>query len=227
MRIPAEPANGPADVGLAWTAHELKGPLVGVLAVLERTLDGQADLGQLRGAHRTLAEMVRQLDGLLLPPTGDASLQRSEVDLVDLACEAIARCELEFGGSRVVLHAGQDVTIVADPSYLLSAITNVLRNALTYSEAAEKVEVTVEHGRGPAVVRVLDHGPGIPAEHLSTLFDPFVRGDRGRARKHGTGLGLFIARRVIDVHGGTIQVESRPAHTVVELRIPTGLAEPR
>lgn len=217
-----QPVSDPADLGLAWTAHELKSPLVGILAVLGRSVDGQRDLGQLRQAERSLSEMVGQLDGLLLPPTGDSSLRKREVDLVDLTREAIDRCELEFGDARVVLHAGEDLTILADPVHLLSAITNVLRNALTYAEPTEKVEVTVERGSGPSVIRVVDHGPGIPPEYLSTLFDPFVRGHQGRARKHGTGLGLFIARRVIEVHGGTIDVESSPSRTTVELRIPTG-----
>jgi signal transduction histidine kinase len=218
-----QPVSDPADIGLAWTAHELKGPLEGILAVLDRSLDGEEpDLRQLRRAERALSEVVHQLDSLLLPPTGDASLRRQDVDLVDLTREAIERCELEFGDARVVLHSLEALTILADPAHLLSAITNVLRNALTYSDPTEKVEVTVERTNGPSVVRVVDHGPGIPPEHLSTLFDPFVRGQRGRARKHGTGLGLFIARRVIDVHGGTIDVESRPSHTVVELRIPNG-----
>jgi signal transduction histidine kinase len=211
-----------ADIGLAWTAHELKGPLVGILALLERSLDGQRDDGQLRRAEGALSEVVRQLDGLLLAPTDDASLNRTDVDLVDLTRTAIERCELEFGAARVVLHAPDGLTILVDPVHMTSAITNVVRNALTYSDPGEKVEVTVERGDGTCVVRVADHGPGIPQEHLSTLFDPFVRGHRGRARKLGTGLGLFIAQRVIDVHGGTIEVTSQPSRTVVELWIPTG-----
>jgi signal transduction histidine kinase len=213
------PSVDQTDIGLAWTAHELKGPLVGILALLERSLDGRGDLDQLRRAERALSEVVRELDCLLLPPTG-ASLHTREVDLVDLTREAIDRCELEFGEARIVLHAADELTVRVDPAHLLSAITNVVRNALTYSDPAEKVEVTVERGSGASVIRVVDHGPGIPPEHLPSLFDPFVRGHRGRARKHGTGLGLFIARRVIDVHGGTIDVESQPSNTVVELRIP-------
>jgi signal transduction histidine kinase len=216
------PVTDPSDLGLAWTAHELKGPLLGILALLDRSLDGHRDLEQLRRAERSLSDVVRQLDALLLPPGGSDALRKQDVDLVDLTREAIDRCEVEFGESRVVLHATEGLRVQADPMHLVSAISNVVRNALAYSDPDEKVEVTVEQDGEPSVVRVLDHGPGIPPEYLSSLFDPFVRGERGRARKHGTGLGLFIASRVIDLHGGSIDVESRPARTTVELRIPTG-----
>jgi signal transduction histidine kinase len=203
----AQVRNDNLDLAIAWTAHELKEPLVGARAALTHVLDseernpqGRDLLRRTRGELDQLAELV---DPLLQWSAGAGSLQRTDGDLVAILRAAIASCCLEGGASRVAVRAPSRVPIVADRAQLRSALANVLRNALAYSPDDTVVEVVVETTDAGPRITVQDRGPGVPAAERDLIFDPFARG-HGSGTREGTGLGLFIARRIVEAHGGTI-----------------------
>ena len=93
---------------------------------------------------------------------------------------------------------------------MLSALTNLLDNAIKYSESPSAVEIGASVSDGMVTVTVTDHGPGIPSRDLERIFERFYRVDRARSRATGgTGLGLSIVRHVAQAHGGDVTVESR------------------
>jgi signal transduction histidine kinase len=102
-----------------------------------------------------------------------------------------------------------DFLVLCDATQLVSAITNLLDNALKYSEAGQAVVVSAQAGDGRVVLRVEDHGIGIPTRDLERIFERFYRVDKARSRATGgTGLGLSIVRHVAEAHGGDVTVES-------------------
>jgi two-component system sensor histidine kinase CpxA len=109
---------------------------------------------------------------------------------------------------------------------LRSAIENVMRNAVNYTRRGSEVEVTLEHVHGlaqeSAVIRVRDHGEGVPEDALENIFRPFYRVADSRERSSGgTGLGLSIAAKAVSLHGGQVKAENSPTGgLLVELRFP-------
>ncbi len=106
------------------------------------------------------------------------------------------------------MRAPSRLHLTADPVNIRTAVSNLLRNALSYSPANEGVDVVVLRSSGSAVVEVRDHGPGLSGDDHPDIFEPLVRGHVGRVRGTGAGLGLFIARHIVEAHGGTISAES-------------------
>ena len=102
-------------------------------------------------------------------------------------------------------------------------MSNLLDNAIKYSDAGRRVDVAAEQQGDQAVIGVRDQGWGIPAEHLSRIFERFYRVDKGRSRTlGGTGLGLAIVKHIAQVHGGTVTVESTPGQgSIFTLHLPS------
>jgi two-component system sensor histidine kinase CpxA len=101
------------------------------------------------------------------------------------------------------------VQVLGDAAGIKSAVENVVRNALLYADDSH-IEVRVEAANGTARVRVLDRGPGVPAEELKRIFEPFYRTDKSRAHQtDGQGIGLAITARVMELHGGSVQALNR------------------
>lgn len=216
--------NEELDLGIAWTAHEFRGPLMGVKAVLEFLLReneappaNQAMIGR---AVRELDQLSGLVDGLLRWAVGAGSLRRRPADLLQMVQEAVESCSMETGEERVsVSSPDQHVTVLADPKHFRGAIANLVRNALAYSPSDRAVEVTIGADNGWATVSVRDHGPGIPAAERETIFDPFIRGGASSPR-NGKSLGLFITRRVVEAHEGTIWLESNGSGASFHIKLP-------
>jgi signal transduction histidine kinase len=203
--------NANLDLGIAWTAHELRAPLLGARAALDQVLGPQqdgADRDLLQRARQELDQLSELVHPLLQWSSGQGSLRRREVDLVEVVRGAAALCRFEGGDDRLMIGAPERVSLWADPVQLRTAISNVLRNALLYSPPGSPVRVTVRDDDEAAKICIRDQGPGVPASERRTIFDPFARGKAGRSVRGGRGLGLFIARRIIEVHGGSIAVRS-------------------
>jgi two-component system sensor histidine kinase SenX3 len=115
-----------------------------------------------------------------------------------------------------------DLVVAGDRSQLVSAVTNLLDNAVKYSEPGEPVEVDATVVDGSVCISVCDHGIGIPARDLERIFERFYRVDRARSRATGgTGLGLSIVRHVAQAHGGDVTVESIEGEgSTFRLRVP-------
>jgi two-component system OmpR family sensor kinase len=207
----AERRNHQLDLGIAWTAHEVREPLLAAKAAIDQLLRSNGPLAGedlLSRSGQELGNLAALVDALLRWAVGAGPLHRRPVDLVGVVRQAIEGCRLEPGEDRLDLEALEPVPIRADPEQLQSAFANVIRNALSYSPAGSRVAVTVSRTDGMAVVSVADHGPGIQPRDREAVFEPFARGPSGRGRREGRGLGLFIARRVVEAHGGVIWVES-------------------
>ena len=233
--LPAVRVNGgrtpraSGDLEIAWTAHELRGPLLGARAALDvvseepMRSDGQALLSRTRQELEQLSDLI---DPLLRWSTGNEMLERRPVDLLEVVREAVASACLGGPTERVDMKrmdmTGEDRPVVlADPRQLRSAIANVVRNAITYSPVDVPVKVDVQSNRRSARVVVQDQGEGIPPEEGERVFEPFSRGTSSEAKHRGTGLGLFIARRVLEAHGGSIALRRPGKGATFVLEIPT------
>ena len=119
-----------------------------------------------------------------------------------------------------------DCTILGNRQLLRSAIENVIRNAVSYTAEGTAVQIALEklstNGMGTALIRVRDHGSGVPEESLRDIFLPFYRVDDARDRfSGGSGLGLSITERAVRLHGGTVKAENcKGGGLLVEMRLP-------
>jgi two-component system sensor histidine kinase CpxA len=119
----------------------------------------------------------------------------------------------------------REAEVTGSPSLLRSAIENVVRNAMRYTHEGSDVDVSLEvetNSPETAVIRVCDHGPGVPEAALDKLFRPFFRVDDARGRQTGgSGLGLAITDRAVRLHGGTVSAANQPGGGLcVEIRLP-------
>jgi signal transduction histidine kinase len=153
-------------------------------------------------------------------------LRREQVDLVALAAQILARFEYlpeRTPAHRLVLDAAGPVIGAVDPGRFDQMLTNLLSNALKYSLAGGEVRVSVRRVEQMAEVAVSDQGIGMSPAEQARLFQPFMRGERARARAGGSGLGLYITAQIVRHHGGTISVQSEPGvGTTIALRLPLG-----
>jgi len=235
-------------------SHELRSPLARLNVALELARqrsgpDARSALDRIDREANRLNELIQKLLTIARLEAGQESIEKVPVDLEliiheiakDAAFEAQNRhCEVD---AKIV----DDCVVMGSPSLLHSAIENVVRNAIRYTQEGTSVEVRLEQGVGlsnptpqnsalnndgvgkpEAVIRVTDSGPGVPEDALDKLFRPFYRIDDARGRQTGgVGLGLAITDRAVRLHGGTIRVSNRPqGGLMVEIRLPLTSAEP-
>lgn len=221
---PGSTRNHTSDFGIAWTAHELRGPLVGARAALERAYETsvRSEEGQelVRRTQVELRQLAELIDPLLRWSTGTETLKRQRADLVGIVRDAVASSYLEWDAVRVVIEAPEYLFVRADVRQLRIAIANVVRNALMYSPPETHVRIRVGSDTGTARVVVRDRGPGVPTDDKELVFDPFSRGRVGRQTRPGFGLGLFIARRVLEAHGGSIFVRPNRSGATFVVELP-------
>jgi len=203
---------------VANVSHELKTP-IGALGLLAETIASSDDpsvvhglSGQvLREADR-LARIVDDLLDLSLIEAQEAP-KRERVPLRVLLDEALERVRpLALARGIPVREAlpTDDLLVACDAKQVVSAVTNLLDNAVKYSDEGASVEMTATRDENRAVIEVRDHGIGVPTKDLERIFERFYRVDKARSRATGgTGLGLSIVRHVAQVHGGEVSVESR------------------
>lgn len=197
------------DLGLAWTAHELRTPILGVKAALESVADrSDARAGELlRLSVDELDKLASDTEGILGWATGRRDLERRPVDVSSLVADAVAaHGQLHGHAARITVEAPRPAVAAVDPTHLRAAVTNLVRNALAYA-GSEGVTVIVDEDDGIVRVSVRDGGPGVPDAERAQIFEPFARGAVGARHVAGSGLGLFIARRVAEAHGGRAWVD--------------------
>jgi two-component system, OmpR family, sensor histidine kinase SenX3 len=202
---------------VANVSHELKTP-IGALSLLAETMAAGDDTPvntQLadrvqREANR-LGRIVDDLLDLSLIEAQEAPIREPVPVHVVLheASERVRGAADAVGIPLSVSPVATDLVVMGDRSQLVSAVTNLLDNAVKYSEPGEPVEVDAAAEHGIVCISVRDHGVGIPARDLERIFERFYRVDRARSRATGgTGLGLSIVRHVAQAHGGDVTVES-------------------
>lgn len=200
---------------VANLSHELKTPIGGV-AALSDALVGEDDpetVRRLAGrivseAHR-MAAIVDDLLDLSRIEFGSGDME--PLDMVEVVREAVGQQQhtAQQSGVSVSVSAGEGCTVLGDRSQLVSAVSNLVENAVKYSNRGGDVDVSCRTSDGRVVVSIADHGIGIAAADHERIFERFYRVDKGRSRATGgTGLGLSIVRHVVDNHGGTVTVRS-------------------
>lgn len=214
-------------------SHELRSPLArqGVALGLARRSAGPQAIPALdrieREAER-LNEMIGQLLALSRVESGTDRLANEEVDLAALVKEVADDADFEARGRErsVRIVESQALRISGVFELVRSAIENVVRNAVRYTEAGTQVDISLTfeavNGDRFAIISVRDHGKGVPEESIKEIFRPFYRVEDDRDRKTGgTGLGLSIAARAVRLHQGTIKASNaKDGGLMVEIRLP-------
>ncbi len=198
---------------VADASHELRSPLAAIRSQLEVNLvhPQQADWVAAHGAvlDETL-RMQKLVDDLLLlarSDTGTLPAAREAVDLDDVIFAVAERLRTSEIDVSTALVSGAQV--LADPAALERVVRNAIDNAARY--ARERVVISLSEADGWAILTVDDDGPGIPAADRARVFERFTRLDEARDRGHGgAGLGLAIAKEIIDHHGGTVSIGTSP-----------------
>jgi heavy metal sensor kinase len=220
----------------ADASHELRTPLSIIRAITSQKLlpggrrrtpeEYEEALAQVDEAASYMARLVARLLVLARADAGQVRLERETVELAELL-EHVAGQVGEAAGRSIRVHAAGPAPVSGDPLRLTELFLNLLGNATRYTPPEGMVTVEVRRQGGEAVVVVKDTGIGIPPEHLPHVFERFYRVDQARAREAGgAGLGLAIARWIVDAHRGAIRAESEPGHgTTMTVTLPIEGAE--
>jgi signal transduction histidine kinase/ActR/RegA family two-component response regulator len=240
-RADAELASRSKDEFLAMLGHELRNPLAplsNALQVLkECILPDERSRRMLEIAERQVHHLSRMLNDLLdvsRVSRGKIELRKHPITLSKLIAEALESTDAAINAAGHTLRVVQppdDVWVEADPVRLEQVLVNLLNNAIKYMPRGGKIEVTASRELDQAVISVRDNGYGIDPEVLPRIFDLFAQGartpDRGLG---GLGIGLTLARRLIDLHGGTIEARSpgvgQGSEFLVRLPVFAGPTEP-
>jgi len=213
-------------------SHELRSPLARLNVALglarQRTgPDAISVLARIELESTRLEEMIDRLLTLSRLEAGQALLDRSSLRLGELIQEIVKDADFEAQSRHCHVRYGvaREAEITGSPSLLRSAIENVVRNAMRYTREGSDVDVSLEvetNSPETAVIRVCDHGPGVPEAALDKLFRPFFRVDDARGRQTGgSGLGLAITDRAVRLHGGTVKAANQASGGLcVEIRLP-------
>jgi two-component system sensor histidine kinase SenX3 len=201
---------------VANISHELRTP-IGALSLLAETMAEEADpnvLSRLADRlHTEASRLTRTVDDLLLLSTIEGGdIQTNPVrldDLVNRAVDRVAGTAADRGIEIKIDVPDPDLEVSGDRLQLVSALANLIDNALTYSDPGSLVLVQTTVRAADVELAVIDRGIGIPVRDLERVFERFYRVDRARSRRTGgTGLGLAIVRHVANNHGGHVSVDS-------------------
>ena len=215
---------------VANISHELRTP-IGALSLLAETLSEEDDpdvVGRLAGRlHREALRLGRTVDDLLLLSRIEGGEVATEpLTAAEIVAEAVDRTAVNARERQIEVKVDGDGSLgghlVGNRVQLVSALANLIDNALTYSDPGSVVLVSAAEAAGHLELGVVDHGIGIPAQDLERIFERFYRVDRARSRRTGgTGLGLAIVRHVATNHGGEVRVTSREGEgSTFVLRLP-------
>jgi signal transduction histidine kinase len=208
------------DEFVALISHDLRTPLTSIMGYLELTLEEGDFSGELRNyleiADRNAHRLLRLVNDLLFVArleAGELDLHSSELDLAEVVRESVAEAEPRAlaNGITLTCRAEPVPPVNADRGRILQLIDNLVSNAIKFTPEGGEVRVSVAQANGSVRLEVEDTGIGIAAEEQRRLFERFFRASTAAERQiPGTGLGLYIARAIVDAHGGSISVASEP-----------------
>lgn len=215
-------------------SHELRSPLARLnvalgLARQRAGVESTDMLDRIELEASRLNELIGRILTLARLEDGEQLVPQTPVSLRELVESVVEDAEFEAQARRCHVHATiseGEWQVSGNPSLLHSAVENVVRNAIRYTQEGTAVEVDLRGEQRPgvaeAVLRVSDSGPGVPEDALAKLFEPFYRLDEARGRMTGgVGLGLAITERAVRFHGGKVSASNRqPSGLLVEIRLP-------
>ncbi|HYS81038.1 MAG TPA: HAMP domain-containing sensor histidine kinase [Anaeromyxobacteraceae bacterium] len=208
----------------ANVAHELRTPLARIRLALELAESGDAAVAResLGEIAEDLSELEALVDDILASArmelargsvnAGAPPLRLAPLEIGQVVSGAADRLRHRHPRRRIDVQLEPDLPgLQGDPGLLRRALDNLVDNARKYSPPGSTIRLRAARRGADIVVEVIDSGEGIPAEDLARLFTPFFRGDKSRTRATGgVGLGLSLARRIVEAHGGTLSAESAP-----------------
>ena len=219
---------------VADLAHELRTPVMGILARVEAAQDGVLDdeAANLSAMHDEALRLTRLLDDISALAEAERPGLLLDVEPVDLAAIAGAQAAAfagAFADKGVALSSVLHPAIVnGEPKRLEQIVVNLLSNALRYTDPGGSVRVAVRRAGADALLEVADTGIGIAPEDLPRVFTRFWRGEKSRSRDTGgAGIGLSIVKELVQAHGGSVAVESTPGEgSVFRVELPLADEEP-
>jgi signal transduction histidine kinase len=220
---------------VANVSHELRTPLTAVKGLVETLRDGAVDDRDVRDRFLETVEdetdrLIRLVNDLLILSRADSAalhLVREEFEIDSLVRSTVQRMSAQAVAADVAMEVSVATNIppvLADRDRVEQVLLNLLDNAIKYSHPGGRVTVGVDPGEdGKVCVAVQDKGIGIPAEDLARIGERFYRADRARSRAAGgSGLGLHIARAMVEAHGGELWLQSEEGEgTIVSFTLPS------
>ncbi|GGG61286.1 two-component sensor histidine kinase [Kocuria dechangensis] len=227
---------------VANVSHELKTP-VGAIGLLAEAIEGAAEdedavrhfAARLHKESARLTALVQDIIELSRLQGADVVTEGRAVDLNRVISDAVDRNRFPAESKGIDIVVGGRVTrpVFGDADLLITALRNLVDNAVRYSPEGTRVGVGVRERDGMAQISVTDQGPGIPEDEQDRIFERFYRVDTARSRQTGgTGLGLSIVKHVMSQHGGEVSVWSQPGRgstftlSIPQLEDPDDVAEP-
>jgi signal transduction histidine kinase len=204
---------------VADIAHELRNPLANIKGYLEAARDGLIETNEdtirkLDEEATLLVRLVDDLQELSLAEAGELKLEREPGDIgkiIETTAQMMQTKASQKGVSLKFAHSDDLPEIDIDVHRISQVLHNLIENAITATPPGGTISISAQQEDDFIEVRVIDNGEGIPAEDLENIFERLYRVDKSRARATGgSGLGLTIARRLVEAHGGQIRVESEP-----------------
>ncbi len=203
---------------VAGVSHELRTPLARMRLLTELMRDGGADPARLTAIEAEITN-IDGLVGELLESArmeeGAIALARERLAVRDLVGQALTATDL--GDRQVQLDIERTLEVEVDRVRMVRVLENLLTNIARYTPSSAQVTIAASHWTGETFgnpwtrITVADDGPGVPAEDLPQLFEPFFRGEQSRSRATGgLGLGLMLVRQIVEAHGGRIRAVSPP-----------------
>ena len=207
------------DEFLATLAHELRNPLAPIMnsvELLNRIGSLDPDAAQARGTiQRQVSHLSRLVDDLLnisRISSGKLTLRKQPLELGPILSDAVETCQplvKRFNHELSVTLPPQPVWVEGDPVRLAQVVGNLCNNACKYTPPRGKVWISAEREGSDALIRVRDSGVGIPADHLEAVFDLFSQVNPSLERdQSGLGIGLYLVKRLVEMHGGTVTASS-------------------
>lgn len=222
-RIEAHRANQSKDVFLATLSHELRTPLTAIQTWAQLLRMGRLDSAKTQHGIEAIEKsalaqgrIINDLLDISRIIMGKLQLEITEINPVSAVNDAVDSVRLAAEEKFIVIQsvfAPELRPIFADLVRLKQIVWNLLSNAIKFSAPKSKISVRVEVSNGPWLrITVSDEGKGIPAEVLGKIFDPFIQADSSSVRAHGgLGIGLTIVRTLVELHGGSVTVDSAGA----------------
>ena len=210
-------------------SHELRSPLARLNVALEiakqkSNPDSAPFLERIETESTRLNEMISRLLILAKLESGAEEVERVRLDLAEIVRDVAADADFEAQakGKFVQVSSADSCPVIGSENLLRSAVENVLRNAVRYTADRTVVDVSLKSNNGHAVLKISDHGGGVPEQELPNLFRPFYRIGEARDRKTGgIGLGLAIAERAVKAHKGTIIARNFNGGLQIEIGLDT------
>jgi signal transduction histidine kinase len=203
------------DEFLAIASHELKTPLTSILGqgqLALRRLERDGQLGSVQGARtlevitqqgQKLSRLVSQLLDVSRLESGKLTVEPEPTDLAALLEQVVASAQVWSERHPITLEAPPALPLALDPLRLEQVLTNLLDNAIKYSPDGGAIEVSLAVADGAVELSVRDHGLGVPPEKRAYVFERFYQA-HAQEHRSGLGLGLYVSRQIVELHGGTI-----------------------